>query len=147
MNIATAVKVRLKIKIPFPPTANHIWARGGKRTYLTKEYQSFLKIVSLAIKRAEEARPLFGANAYAVRLVVYPPDRRVRDLDNLIKPVLDALTRAGLWLDDSRVCMITACKGAPAEEPFAVVEITALHEQPEIDPPELYGEKTRKYKK
>lgn len=141
------IKARLKIKIPFPPTANHIWARGGKRTYLTKEYQTFLKIVSYAITRADEARPLYGARAYAVAITVYPPDRRVRDLDNLIKPVLDALTRAGLWADDSRVCLITACKGAPAVEPFAVVDVAALHELPETLPPEDFGGKTRKYKK
>ena len=31
------------------------------------------------------------------------PDKRVRDLDNLLKAPLDALTRAGFWVDDSQI--------------------------------------------
>lgn len=38
-----------------------------------------------------------------MRLVAYPPTRAVRDLDNLLKAPLDALTGAGLWLDDSQI--------------------------------------------
>jgi len=31
------------------------------------------------------------------------PDRRRRDLDNLLKSLLDAITHAGIWDDDSQV--------------------------------------------
>lgn len=34
----------------------------------------------------------------------YPISKRVGDLDNLIKPVLDVMTRFGVWGDDSWIC-------------------------------------------
>jgi crossover junction endodeoxyribonuclease RusA len=42
-----------------------------------------------------------------VCLEAYPPDRRKRDIDNLVKPTLDALTKAGVWLDDEQVEELT----------------------------------------
>lgn len=39
----------------------------------------------------------------AVEIEAFQPDRRKRDLDNLGKAALDALTHAGLWLDDSQI--------------------------------------------
>lgn len=34
----------------------------------------------------------------------YPVSKRVGDLDNLIKPVWDVMTRYGVWGDDSWIC-------------------------------------------
>ena len=58
-----------------------------------------------------------------------------------------AVTRAQLCPDDSLVCQLSATKGAPAEKPFAVLEITALQCATTARQPEDYGEKTRKYNK
>jgi crossover junction endodeoxyribonuclease RusA len=48
-----------------------------------------------------------GAKNYAGRLGVlihaHVPDQRRRDLDNLLKAVLDSLTHAGVWADDSLI--------------------------------------------
>lgn len=42
-----------------------------------------------------------------------PPDRRRRDIDNLLKPALDALTDAGAWLDDSQVAALSIVRRPP----------------------------------
>jgi crossover junction endodeoxyribonuclease RusA len=36
----------------------------------------------------------------------FPPDRRRRDLDNLLKPTLDALQHGGVYEDDSQVDLL-----------------------------------------
>lgn len=38
-----------------------------------------------------------------VRVSVYPPDRRKRDIDNILKAPLDALTHGGMIEDDGLI--------------------------------------------
>jgi crossover junction endodeoxyribonuclease RusA len=47
-----------------------------------------------------------------VTLTAFPPDKRRRDLDNLPKVVLDSLTKAGVWKDDSQIQRLTIQWGA-----------------------------------
>jgi len=43
-------------------------------------------------------------NKLKVEITAYMPDKRRRDLDNILKALLDALTGAGIWEeDDSQV--------------------------------------------
>lgn len=48
------------------------------------------------------------------------------DIDNLTKAVMDALTDAGLWEDDSQVVCIHAAK-VQGEIAFATIKVTSLH--------------------
>ncbi len=53
--------------------------------------------------------PLFwGINAMFGPLVLYPPNRARRDLDNCFKALFDALTHAGIWQDNSQVKQLSA---------------------------------------
>jgi len=38
-----------------------------------------------------------------VVIEMYPPDLRLRDVDNISKAALDGLTSAGVWLDDALI--------------------------------------------
>lgn len=38
-----------------------------------------------------------------MRIDAYPPDRRRRDLDNILKSLLDSITHAGVIEDDSLI--------------------------------------------
>ena len=38
-----------------------------------------------------------------MRLRIYPPDRRRRDSDNVLKCLLDSLEKGGAYLDDNQV--------------------------------------------
>ncbi|NBW20709.1 MAG: RusA family crossover junction endodeoxyribonuclease [Caulobacteraceae bacterium] len=48
-------------------------------------------------------RYLKAAGSVRVVIEAFPPDRRKRDLDNILKSLLDALTHAGVWEDDSQI--------------------------------------------
>lgn len=63
----------------------------------------------------------------------YPTSKRVGDLDNLIKPVWDVMTRFGVWGDDSWVCGVDmdklyALKGHPTG-----VQIVVTRYEPRYD--------------
>lgn len=56
---------------------------------------------------ADQVRMQGGARRFEGKLKVviqaYRPDNRKRDLDNLLKATLDALTKAGVWADDGLI--------------------------------------------
>lgn len=102
-------------RIPFPPSANAIWRNARGRTYLSQEYKTFLEEVAAAWR----SEPIEGweTNArYTVTIQLFPATRRKYDVDNRIKPTLDALTKAGAWLDDEQVDDVRAVKMFPHDD-------------------------------
>ena len=98
---SNAASVRLIL--PFPPSVNHVWGRkksGG--VYLVKAARLYrLAVKSIVAAAGLQGLPLEGR--LIVALDLYPPSRHRRDADNYCKAPLDALTKAGVWLDDSQV--------------------------------------------
>ena len=92
----------INVKLPWPPTVNTYYgnAKNGRK-YLTKRGRDFKKeaVVQLMVQKA----PLALAGRLEVRIEAHPPDRRKRDIDNIIKPLLDCITDYGLWLDDEQI--------------------------------------------
>ena len=87
--------------LPFPPSVNHYWVRnknGGLR--VSAEGKTYRERVMWKLNRAMR-QPLQGM--LAVDILVDMPDKRRRDLDNLLKALLDSLTAAGVWIDDSQI--------------------------------------------
>ena len=93
-----------------PPTVNHYWLQRGLRRFLTKRATAFRR----DIKDHCKGHRLDGA--LSVRIDYHPPDRRKRDIDNIIKPILDALQHAHLFEDDYQVQKITAIRKSKVVE-------------------------------
>ena len=66
-------------------------------------------------------RPITGP--VVVDIEAFMPDRRRRDLDNLLKGLLDSLTHAGVWEDDNQVVDLRIRK-APTIGGMVKVQIT-----------------------
>jgi len=122
----------IEFELPFPPTLNLAWRRVGKNTVLAKPQRDYRKAVAGALAWSElhDADsplatldfPMPGRLAVAIRFI--EPDRRKRDLDNLPKAVLDALTHAGLWVDDAQIdCLMLARLGVSPDRPRIVVRV------------------------
>ena len=93
----------LHLALPWVPTANTYWrhpTRGplAGRHLISAEGRAYRK----AVQRSVVAIQPFEERLHVV-IHAYPPDRRRRDIDNLTKALLDALTHAGIWHDDEQI--------------------------------------------
>ena len=89
------------VELPFPPSINHYWRRNGARYFISKEGTEFRNIV---IATCYQLNGYFNENQRLSLVInVYPPDKRRRDLDNLVKSVQDSLQHAGVYPDDSQI--------------------------------------------
>ena len=92
--------------MPFPPSTNTYWRSvPGKGVLISekgRQYRSAVQALAAAQKW-----PKFGQSRVKVAIDAWMPDKRRRDLDNLLKATLDALTHAGVWEDDSQIDALT----------------------------------------
>lgn len=88
-----------RYRLPWPPTVNGYWGTrpsGGK--FLTRKGKAYRQNAVQAIGGVDTC----GDNV-AVIAIFSPPDARTRDVDNYWKGILDLMTAAGVWVDDSQV--------------------------------------------
>jgi crossover junction endodeoxyribonuclease RusA len=91
----------INITIPFPPSVNTYWGFKGSQRFLTSRAKIFKQAVANEFIR-EGFEPL-GSARLKVEIDLYPPDRRIRDIDNVVKSTLDALCQAGIFDDDGQI--------------------------------------------
>lgn len=106
-------------------------------TYTPKESEAHKRLVAFHVKRAmaQRARGVFPLRGpLLVKLDFFLGDRRRVDVDNLAKMVLDALTLARVWEDDSQVVVLAAHKYAPSASPrtWITVEHVQATTQPAV---------------
>ena len=110
----------LEFELPYPPSANHYWRRVGSRTLISRGGRAFRQAVC-SILAASTFEMLTGP--LEVKVTVFPPDRRRRDVDNLQKALLDALQHGGAYRDDSQIVRLSIEKGDPVEGGKTLVRI------------------------
>ena len=94
-----------RLILPYPPSVNHYWLRNRNGSVrVSKEGVSFRQEVWLRC-RQERISGLTGRLSLSIE--AFPPDRRRRDLDNLLKAVCDALQHGGVYKDDSQIDGLT----------------------------------------
>lgn len=96
----------MQCTLPYPPSANHYWRRVGSRVLISREGRTFSKNVQALLGGSGGPRKPPAGGRIALCMDAFPPDRRRRDLDNLQKPVLDALENAGCYEDDGQIDLL-----------------------------------------
>jgi len=123
----------MKITLPYPPSVNNYWKSRwtGKfiQHYITPDGRAFRQDV---IRRLHDWDMILGPITLAVE--VFPPDRRKRDLDNVLKALLDSMEHAGVFENDSQIVDLHVVKRDPAPPGRVEVTVTqAVREwQPEL---------------
>lgn len=90
--------------LPYPPTANTYWRHPTKgklagRHLISEKGRAYrAEVQALALTQKLN----IGMNGrLKVNIQVLKPDNRKRDLDNLLKSLLDSIVKAGIVEDDS----------------------------------------------
>lgn len=86
----------VSIELPWPPSMNMYWRAVRGRNILSADGRKFREN---AIALCSDVRERFD-KPVVVSIALYPPNRLRRDLDNCIKPLLDAVQHAGILADD-----------------------------------------------
>lgn len=94
-------KKQTVLRLPLPPSANTYYRRAGTWIHISSKGREFAKQVLECVRCQRGHQPIEGP--VAVGIVLFFPTKRICDIDNRIKPLLDALTKAGVWFDDSQV--------------------------------------------
>ena len=86
--------------LPFPPSVNHYWRHVGNRTLISRTGRAYRQQVLHDVQQLE-LRVITGP--IKLEVIATRPDRRRRDVDNLLKSLLDALDHANVYEDDSQI--------------------------------------------
>lgn len=91
----------IRLYLPFPPTGNSYYTRTRNGVFISKAGTDFTKAVAEQIM--EQASDVKLADPFTLTVILHMPDKRIRDADNYMKGLLDALTKSGIWEDDSLI--------------------------------------------
>jgi len=122
--------MRVAFRLPWPPTVNTYWRslRSGPlagRVVLSKDARAYRARVGVEVLRQRVERRLV-AGRLSISVMACPPDRRIRDLDNLWKSFLDALVHAGVIRDDGDFDDMRIWRGPVVTDGLLHVEICEL---------------------
>ena len=88
------------ITLPYPPSVNHYWIHTRRGAFISKKGVEFRK----QVHEIAQTEICYGRDTRLfVDVSVWVPDKRKRDLDNLLKSLLDALQHADIFADDSQI--------------------------------------------
>ena len=97
------------LELPFPPSVNTYYRRGAHSTYMSKAGREYKQAVANYISSGDF--PNMGNKRLSVSMIVWPRDRRVFDLDNRLKSVLDSLQML-IYDDDSQIDELCIYRGS-----------------------------------
>jgi crossover junction endodeoxyribonuclease RusA len=113
----------VNLTLPWPPSVNRMWRNVNGKTLLAADGRRYREEVLWKVKAHS------GRFITPVRVIImaWYPDRRRRDIDNILKAPLDALTHAGVWSDDSLIeCLSIEKAGYSQHEPRLDITIQEI---------------------
>jgi Holliday junction resolvase RusA-like endonuclease len=90
--------------LPMPPSSNRLWRRGPHGMHASADYRQWKDNAAWDIKSF--TFPMIEVPC-AVEIIAVQK-HKLRDLDNVIKPILDALQLGGLIKNDNQVRSLSA---------------------------------------
>lgn len=100
----------VKALLPWPPSVNRYWRSVNDRVLISRDGRAYRKAVEAwRLEWLPHLEPLSGP--LSMTITVHPPDKRRRDLDNMLKALLDAMQHAGFYSDDYQIADLRIVRG------------------------------------
>ncbi|MFK8256841.1 RusA family crossover junction endodeoxyribonuclease [Erwinia sp. AnSW2-5] len=93
----------MKLTLPFPPSVNGYWRSTPKGMLISARGRTYRTNAIASVWEQLKRRPQPITHEIDIHVILYPPTRAKRDLDNFQKALFDGLTHAGVWADDSQI--------------------------------------------
>lgn len=99
-----------ELYLPYPPTINSYYVKTRNGIFISTKGRKFrVDVAEAVVQQLPDVSITFKV---LIEIVLYPPDKRKRDIDNCSKAILDSLTKCGLWDDDVLVDQLFIYRGA-----------------------------------
>lgn len=108
----------VRVSLPFPPTTNHLFVNvKGRGRFRSPTYRAWAIEAGYALNRCQSIK-----GPVHVSVALRAPDKRKRDADNSLKPVLDLLVKHSIieaddwsivrsvkaeWVESGDPCSVT----------------------------------------
>ncbi|HHS9775845.1 TPA: RusA family crossover junction endodeoxyribonuclease [Raoultella ornithinolytica] len=110
--------------LPYPSSVNTYWRRRGSQYYISPKGQQYRKDVQSIIHSLK--LDIFTRARLKIKIIADAPDKRRRDLDNILKGLIDALIHAGFAEDDEQFDDIRVVRGEIIKGGRVGIKITEL---------------------
>ena len=115
----------IHLNLPYPPSINNYWIASGHRRFISQRGRDFKNDVAAYCKEYRVSS--FGDGPVWVDIILRPRSKKLMDIDNCVKPILDALIGI-VYTDDVSVQRITIERGLPIKGGGCVVMIDRMEE-------------------
>lgn len=112
------------VLLPMPPSLNNIYATVGKRRVKIESYTAWQEQSAWVI--AKEVSPRDFRIGGPVNVEIDLPHKMRGDIDNRVKPILDALVASGRIDDDRNVVSLHVTKGRQASDVLVTVSAASI---------------------
>ena len=106
----------IELILPWAPSVNSYYVKTRTHMRISPKGQNFREDVLQALSQQAPDVFLPADQRLFVEITLHVPDKRKRDLDNYLKALFDALTKAGLWEDDSQIDQLHIYRGAQVDK-------------------------------
>lgn len=96
--------------LPWPPSVNHYWMRTRTGSRRSDKAERFLFECLAVMHDVPGDLRFMNGERLRLRINASPPDHRCRDLDNILKAILDGLQHAGVYTNDNQIDELTVTR-------------------------------------